>query len=145
MCVRVCVCVCVRTAVYVVCVERYRVRHPHTNVTRTCTSFLFPSKATYIGQRKQLAGVVANDPGTVTFTNHTVKCTAYGGAANNFTFCKHDAGHCWPGHQAQGPCTMDVDASAQIWQFFTRYRLPAPASLEALLPQRPAVTETHNY
>ena len=81
----------------------------------------FQSVPSYIALRKALAGVPDGEGGAVSFSNGSVVCTAYGGVTNNFTFCKHDAGHCWPGSEEQGPCTMDVDATEQIWQFFARY------------------------
>ena len=83
----------------------------------------FQSVPSYIALRKALAGIENDDNGTVSFANGSAVCTAYGSPSNNFTFCKHDAGHCWPGSNAQGPCTMDVDATEQIWAFFTRYTL----------------------
>ena len=69
------------------------------------------------------------------FTNGSVECTAFGTAANNFTFCKHGSGHCWPGSQEQGLCTLDIDASRQIWEFFRRYALPSTVESSAAVEE----------
>lgn len=92
------------------------------------TDLGFPSVAAYLDMRKKLNGIESTDTGSVTFKNHTVVCTAYGNrgqrksaAANNVTFCAHQAGHCWPGSTAQGKCTMDIDATPHIWEFFKQF------------------------
>jgi polyhydroxybutyrate depolymerase len=107
----------------------------------------FPSVASYLALRKSLNGIANGTQGAVTFRNKTVECTSYsadaagdgagagaggagsvapvkappGASASNVTFCKHESGHCWPGSTKQGKCTVDIDATAQIWQFFQQY------------------------
>lgn len=83
----------------------------------------FPSVPSYVERMKQRNGV--DGDGAVTYSNGDVQCTAYGSKASNFTFCKHSHGHCWPGRSTQGDCTMDIDATTQIWSFFQNYQLSA--------------------
>lgn len=66
---------------------------------------------------------VTGDSGTVTYKRGDVQCTAYGKMAANFTFCQHSEGHCWPGRQTQGRCTMNIDATSEAWAFFKIYKL----------------------
>lgn len=87
----------------------------------------FPSVESYVDRMKARNGV-ASDPGTVTYQRGDVQCTAYGKLASNFTFCQHSKGHCWPGHQAQGACTTNIDATAEIWSFFKNYKLDEVSS-----------------
>jgi len=89
----------------------------------------FSSVSTYKSIRKYLAHVPDDASGTTSFKNGSVECTTFGGMANNFTFCKHGSGHCWPGSTEQGSCTLDIDATEQIWQFFRRYTLPVAVEL----------------
>eukprot|EP00662_Eupelagonemidae_sp_cell21_P020677 gene20677-4726_t len=73
----------------------------------------FPSIESYIDTLKQRNGI-AGSPGSVSYAHGDVTCTTYGPNAANVTLCRHPYGHCWPGRTTQGPCTKDVDATAQI-------------------------------
>lgn len=85
----------------------------------------FPPIMDYIQQRTTLNGITSGSAnGTVGYRKGKVICTTYGEKANNVTFCEHPSGHCWPGSLAQGPCTLDIDATNEMWTFFQRYRLP---------------------
>jgi len=79
----------------------------------------FPSVESYVNRMKVRNGV-ASDAGTTTYQRGDVECTAYGEVDSNFTFCSHSQGHCWPGHETQGSCTMNIDATAAAWSFFQK-------------------------
>jgi len=82
----------------------------------------FPTMADYTDQMKARNGI-SDDKGTVTYQNGDVMCTAFGDVSSNFTFCKHDSEHCWPGRTSQGACTTNIDATTQMWAFFQNYQL----------------------
>merc|ERR1712232_842095 len=84
----------------------------------------FPSVMSSVERMKDRNGMKGQD-GTVSYKHGDVMCIAYGDVASNFTFCKHQTGHCWPG-TSQDPlnrCTKNIDATSQIWSFFKNYRL----------------------
>lgn len=87
----------------------------------------FPSVESYV-QRMRVRNGVEGSPGVVSYKHGDVLCTAYGEKQFNFTFCKHSAGHCWPGREVQGPCTMNIDATSQMWAFFKKYKLTGSTS-----------------
>jgi polyhydroxybutyrate depolymerase len=95
-------------------------------------SLSFPSVMSYVERMKARNGV-ANDLGTITYKNGDALCTAFGSMASNFTFCKHSAGHCWPGRQTQGKCTTSIDATSQGWAFFKNYKLDHDRSVHEIV------------
>jgi len=97
--------------------------------------FGFPSIPQYTKTLLRLNGLNPNDPGTVSYKWSNVKCLSHGPHDSNVTVCRiGGGGHSWPG--AHNPalcllqewtvgisCSMHIDATAQIWEFFKRYSL----------------------
>lgn len=98
--------------------------------------FGFPSITEHVDRLMRLNGLdPKEDKGTVSYKHKSVECTSHGTVESNVTLCKiGEGGHSWPG--AHNPlfcelqqltpgifCNMNIDATAQIWEFFKRYSL----------------------
>ena len=86
----------------------------------------FPAVEQYIDDWRSRNGVMDAAP-TLGFSNGTVGCQSWGDkAAHNVTLCvAADEGHAWPGSTSfcmlpPARCTLDMDASRHILEFFNR-------------------------
>jgi polyhydroxybutyrate depolymerase len=96
----------------------------------------FPGIPQYINTLLRLNGLdPESEKGTVSYKKSNVECLSYGSHDSNVTRCRiGGGGHSWPGAhnpalcrlQALTPgifCSMNIDATEQIWAFFKRYSL----------------------
>lgn len=87
---------------------------------------------------KGLNGIPEDSSGTVSYEHGNGACTTYGGVASNVTICRmHKMGHAWPTTTAickatewvpGSFCETDIDATAQAWAFFEKYKLESSST-----------------
>jgi polyhydroxybutyrate depolymerase len=106
----------------------------------------FPNVSDYVAAWRARNGVGgAGVPARAGFANGSVACTSWGAErASNVTLCvARGEGHAWPGATGECgikmfQCTLDMDASAEIWRFFGSFRnesstAPPPSSSSSSL------------
>ena len=92
----------------------------------------FPNIPTYIAEWRVRNGIPQSTTPVPGFRNGTVSCESWGAKpGDNVTLCvAADEGHAWPGDTtlcSVGPfkCTLDMQASAHILQFFANIAVAA--------------------
>ena len=102
----------------------------------------FPSVDASLAAWRAVNGVPPAARPTVTYARGRTSCSSWGqaGTSSNLTLCTvGGGGHSWPSSPdacpgGSGPfaCSRDIDATAQIWDFFKRYSLGSAGSSAAV-------------